>query len=69
MASNTTVIKKAGCFFRHNHCGVLVHVRNGMVVKVRGNPDHPISRGFICERALRAPKWLYHKDQLRYPLT
>ena len=68
MANNNTVIKKVGCFFCHNNCGVLVHVQNGVVVKVRGNPDHPISRGFICERALKAPKWLYHKDQLHYPL-
>jgi len=61
-------IKKAGCFFCHHNCGVLVHVEEGRVVKVTGNPDHPGSRGHICERAVKAPKWLYHPDQLQHAL-
>ena len=66
MASET-VIKKAGCFCHHN-CGLLVYVRDGKVVKVTGNPDHPASRGHICERGVNAPKWLYHPDQLQHAL-
>ena len=61
-------IKKAGCFFCHNNCGLLVHVKNGRVVKTEGNKEHPISRGFICPRGKNAPQWLYHSDQLYYPL-
>jgi thiosulfate reductase/polysulfide reductase chain A len=67
MDSKTT-IKKAACFFCHNNCGVLVHVQDGKVVKVIGNPKHPASHGFVCERAVNAPKWLYHPDQLKYAL-
>ncbi|HHX73364.1 MAG TPA: molybdopterin-dependent oxidoreductase, partial [Firmicutes bacterium] len=63
-----TEIKKAGCFFCHHNCGVLVHVEDGRVVKVTGNSEHPGSRGHICERAARAPQWLYHPDQLRHAL-
>jgi len=66
MDSKTT-IKKAGCFLGHHQRGVLVHVREGKVVKVPGNPKHP-SRGFICETCVNAPKWLYHQDQLKHVL-
>ena len=61
-------IKKVACFFCHNNCGVLVHVQDGKVTKVEGNPKHPVSRGFICPRATHAPRWLYHPDQLHHPL-
>lgn len=67
MDSKTT-IKKAACFFCHNNCGVLVHVKEGKVVKVAGNPNHPASHGFICQRSVNAPKWLYHPDQLKHAL-
>ena len=66
--NSEVVIKKAACFFCHHNCGVLVHVQDGKAVKVTGNHEHPGSRGHICERAVNAPKWLYHPEQLRYAL-
>ena len=66
--NSRTDVKKAGCFFCHNNCGLLVQVQDGKVVKVEGNKDHPISEGYICARGAKAPKWLYHPDQLKYPL-
>jgi anaerobic selenocysteine-containing dehydrogenase len=61
-------IKKAACHFCHNNCGLLVHVEEGKVVRVTGNKAHPISRGYICARGTKSPKWLYHPDQLKHPL-
>jgi assimilatory nitrate reductase catalytic subunit len=29
-------------------CGMLVGVRDGQAVSVRGNPDHPVNRGVLC---------------------
>ncbi len=49
-------------------CGVLVTVEDGQVVSITGNREHPLTRGFNCERARLAPKWLYHPGQLMYPL-
>ena len=31
-------------------CGQLVHVRDGKVVNIEGNPDSPISRGNLCPK-------------------
>jgi len=54
-----------GC---HPECGVLVHVRDGKVTRIEGDPDHPMNRGFICVKGRAAPQLLYHPDRLKYPL-
>jgi anaerobic selenocysteine-containing dehydrogenase len=61
-------IKRAICTFCASNCGVLVHVKDGRPVKIEGNREHSISRGFICQRIPYAIKWLYHPEQLKYPL-
>ena len=61
-------VKKAICTFCAGNCGTLVRVEDGQVTKIKGNPEHPLSRGFICERMNHAVRWLYHPDQLKYPL-
>jgi thiosulfate reductase/polysulfide reductase chain A len=61
-------IKKAGCCFCAVSCGLLVHVRDNIIVKIEPDPDNRLSRGFSCERPRYAIKWLYHPDQLHHPL-
>ena len=61
-------IKKACCCFCFANCSVLVHVRDGKVVRVEGNKESPISHGHVCERVGYAAKWLYHPEHLQYPL-
>jgi formate dehydrogenase major subunit len=31
-------------------CGLLVHTREGKVVNIEGDPDHPINRGSLCSK-------------------
>lgn len=31
-------------------CGTLVHVKDGKIVNIEGNPDSPISRGSLCPK-------------------
>ncbi|UCD59178.1 MAG: hypothetical protein JSV16_01720, partial [Candidatus Hydrogenedentota bacterium] len=52
----------------HGVCGVLVHVKNGKVVKVTGDPGSPLSKGFICSKGIASVDYLYHPDRLRHPL-
>jgi anaerobic selenocysteine-containing dehydrogenase len=54
-----------GC---HGTCGVLAHVRNGKVVKIEGDPDHPWNRGRLCARCLAMTQYVYHPDRLKHPL-
>ncbi|MHA2269525.1 MAG: hypothetical protein ACXAB8_17140, partial [Promethearchaeota archaeon] len=34
------------CFDCHSRCGVLLEVKDGKVVGVKGDKDHPISHGY-----------------------
>ena len=54
-----------GC---HGTCGVLAHVRNGKLVKVEGDPDHPWNRGRLCARCLAMTQYVYHPERLTRPL-
>jgi anaerobic selenocysteine-containing dehydrogenase len=54
-----------GC---HGGCGVKVFVKDGKLVKVEGDEDHPYLQGRLCPRALALTQYTYHKDRLRYPL-
>lgn len=49
-------------------CGVLARTREGRVVKLEGNPHHPLSRGALCARGQAALQGLYNPDRLREPL-
>ena len=49
-------------------CGVLAEVRDGRVIKVEGNPQHPSNRGALGARSLAAVQGLYNPDRYRAPL-
>jgi anaerobic selenocysteine-containing dehydrogenase len=66
--SNDTVILKSTCRMDHGGCGALIHVRDGKVVKVEGNPEHPISKGWMCVKGLSSIYHLYHPDRLGFPM-
>src|SRR5204862_8136185 len=44
-------------------CGVIARNREGRVVKLEGNPDHPVNRGALCLRGQAALQGLYHPDR------
>jgi anaerobic selenocysteine-containing dehydrogenase len=54
-----------GC---HSECGVLVHLNRGKVTKIKPDPDHPSSRGYICVKGTHYADFTYHPDRLKYPL-
>lgn len=61
-------IRRSYCGLCHPRCGMLLHIDNGKVVKITGDPDHPISRGTLCERGRLMLDHIYHEDRLNYPL-
>ena len=48
-------------------CGVIARNREGRVVKLEGNPDHPVNEGALCLRGQAALQGLYHPDRLSGP--
>lgn len=66
-------IKKTVCMWCHDHCKVAVHVRDGQLIKVEEDREHPRSAVLkptvrACPRARAAAEWFYHPDRLCYPL-
>ncbi|MFQ5830758.1 MAG: molybdopterin-dependent oxidoreductase, partial [Candidatus Methylomirabilia bacterium] len=49
-------------------CGVIARNRDGRVVKLEGNPDHPINQGTLCIRGQAGLQGLYNPDRIRGPL-
>jgi anaerobic selenocysteine-containing dehydrogenase len=49
-------------------CAMLVTVEGGRAVRVAGDPDHPITQGFLCAKVNRYVERTYHDDRLRAPL-
>jgi anaerobic selenocysteine-containing dehydrogenase len=49
-------------------CAMLVHVKDGRVVRVTGDPDHPVTRGFLCVKTNRYEERIYHPDRILYPM-
>jgi anaerobic selenocysteine-containing dehydrogenase/Fe-S-cluster-containing dehydrogenase component len=48
-------------------CGLWARTREGRVVKVEGNPAHPISGGALCSRGYSSIQGLYNPDRLTAP--
>lgn len=61
-------IVKSACRMCHGVCGVSVYIKDGKVVKVKGDPDCPTSLGYICPKGRASVEYLYHADRLKYPI-
>jgi len=49
-------------------CSVLVTVEEGKGTKLRGNPEHPVTRGFLCAKVTQYLEREYHPERLLYPM-
>ncbi|HEX5269177.1 MAG TPA: molybdopterin-dependent oxidoreductase, partial [Gemmataceae bacterium] len=49
-------------------CGVVTEVRDGRAVAFRGDPDHPVTRGWLCAKVRPYLDHVYHPDRVLYPL-
>ena len=48
-------------------CAVLVQVENGRGTKLMGDPQHPVTRGFLCAKVTQYLEREYHPQRLLYP--
>ena len=49
-------------------CGMFITVKDNKIVKVEGDPDHPITHGRLCPRCIALDEVVYHKDRLMSPM-
>jgi anaerobic selenocysteine-containing dehydrogenase len=50
-------------------CGMLVDVRDGRAVAVRGDPEHPYSAGTLCPKMNHYERTVHSPDRLTHPLV
>src|SRR6476660_3862794 len=48
-------------------CSLLVTVQDGHATRLRGDPDHPVTRGFLCGKVAQYLEREYHPERLLYP--
>ncbi len=50
-------------------CGIIAAVENGRAVRLVGDPEHPVTRGFLCHRTSRFLERQYDPERLTSPLV
>ena len=59
---------RSNCRGCHGGCGVLVHVKDGRITRIEGNPDFPTNRGTMCSIGLAFRQLVYHPERVIHPL-
>jgi anaerobic selenocysteine-containing dehydrogenase len=49
-------------------CSVLVTIENGRATRLRGNPEHPVTRGFLCGKVAQYLEREYHPERILHPM-
>ncbi|WP_028610778.1 molybdopterin-containing oxidoreductase family protein [Paenibacillus harenae] len=49
-------------------CGLSVTLEDGMITKITGDQEHPVTRGAICNKVRQLTDRFYHPDRLLYPM-
>src|ERR1700733_1624371 len=49
-------------------CGVLITVEDGRATKIQGDPEHPMTRGFLCAKVAKYLDRVYSPDRVLYPM-
>src|SRR5690606_4603936 len=63
-----TDVKTTTCYMCACRCGIRVHLREGQVRYIDGNPDHPLNKGVICAKGSAGIMKQYSPAPLTRPL-
>ena len=61
-------VKTTTCYMCACRCGIRVHLRDGEVRYIDGNPDHPLNQGVICAKGASGIMKQYSPARLTQPL-
>ncbi|MCB9603861.1 MAG: molybdopterin-dependent oxidoreductase, partial [Sandaracinus sp.] len=63
-----TVVEQSACILCSRNCGLRVETDAGRIVGVRGDEAHPVSKGYLCQKAARLTHYQDHGDRVEHPL-
>jgi anaerobic selenocysteine-containing dehydrogenase len=49
-------------------CATLITIEDGRATKIQGDPDHPVTRGFLCGKVAKYIDRVYSPDRVLYPM-
>lgn len=67
-ASTAAEYQSTACILCALNCGIKVKTEAGRITKVIGDKDHPISQGYVCEKAQRMDFYQNGADRLSSPM-
>ena len=67
-AAMTTTILGACPHDCPDTCSLLTTVKDGVAIKVQGNPHHPLTDGVLCTKVSRYTERTYHPDRVLHPM-
>lgn len=59
--------RRSICCYCGTGCGVLARAQDGVVMAVKGDPDHPVNRGKLCAKGALLPAIFETGDRLLWP--
>ena len=66
--SSTPEVRTTTCYMCACRCGIRVHLKDGEVRYIDGNPEHPINKGVICAKGSSGIMKQYSPARLTQPL-
>jgi len=66
--ANSEQIIRSNCRGCHGGCGVFVHVKDGYITGIEGDPECPMNHGTMCAKGLAYLQLVYHPDRITRPL-
>src|SRR5215217_1498502 len=61
-------VEQSACILCSRNCGIRVEIDDGKIIGVRGDESHPVSKGYLCQKAARLAHYQDHADRLDAPL-
>ncbi|MBK8971126.1 MAG: molybdopterin-dependent oxidoreductase [Hahellaceae bacterium] len=59
----------SACILCSRNCGISITTSvSGEFVRIKGDPEHPMTQGYICQKAARLNHYQHHAERLQTPL-
>ena len=68
MAAQAVETKRTYCRVCMTHCGLVAEVSGDQIVKVNGDHDHPITRGYTCPKGRATNRIHHHPNAITHPM-
>ena len=61
-------VEQSACILCSRNCGIRVEIDDARIRSVRGDDAHPMSKGYLCQKAARLQYYQDNADRLEHPL-